>query len=50
MVEPRCTVRQDNPRELVLSAQRHICRNEAMLHGIHDAPNSLDVDPDDRPR
>ena len=45
MVKPRCTVRQDNPCELVLTAQRHMCRNEAMLHGIHDAPNGLDVDP-----
>ncbi len=48
LAEPRPKVRKAEPGQLVLSAQRHVRRDESALCRIRDAPYRLDVGPDGR--
>lgn len=44
--KPLLQIGQPDPAELILSAQRHVCRDEPVLHRVHTAPKFVEGIPD----
>ncbi len=41
--KPLLQIREAQAVQLVFTAERHVCRDESTLHGIHEAPDRLEA-------